>query len=580
MRKMNQHRKSIFPKLATVTLILLLFIYAQCPTIIPPESGALPPDPGEAGKATVAGIDSDNDGVRDDIQRYIALNFPDSKSTRKALMEYAKACQLFVHELDDEEKTMRNAEAMNQAITCAFCSLRQQDEGYEIFYEIEGKFFNTADRIRAYIKSQNLLGGKIFTIAPTNEQCNRCGNTGNVNNALSNTGRCPSNDFDIKIYFGNGMFNSIMEARLSMSALQILIGDETPDGEKIRYSFSYNQNEKWWLQLIQVLVQKDFDIWDSFLSYIRDSSETPESVRDEIKSIYSEASANNYIIDTDLRSHVDHYRADIFEGKKVVVVAHSQGNFYANNAYGRVGSKGFGIVSVATPANFVKGGGYHTTLTNDLVIALVRLIMGALDGNVTNSYRYGWLNHNFIGAYMMIGSKSREQIKTQVIDTIKKLEKPETIAEQGIITITLTWGSQPDVDLHVFEPSDPRTHVFYGQPQGSIGYLDVDDIDGYGPEHYYAKCEDLKTGTYDLGVNYFSGSRAEVAKIVVHAYDKEWQYRIPLPEALGEDGDDSPKIFARIIVSLDEENYYTFKIESVNPTFIISDRDNKNGRFK
>jgi len=37
------------------------------------SSSVLPPNPGEAGKATLQGIDSDNDGVRDDIQRYIAL---------------------------------------------------------------------------------------------------------------------------------------------------------------------------------------------------------------------------------------------------------------------------------------------------------------------------------------------------------------------------------------------------------------------------------------------------------------------------------------------------------------------------
>ena len=38
----------------------------------PPETDIpviLPPDPGEAGKLTLAGIDSNNDGVRDDLER-------------------------------------------------------------------------------------------------------------------------------------------------------------------------------------------------------------------------------------------------------------------------------------------------------------------------------------------------------------------------------------------------------------------------------------------------------------------------------------------------------------------------------
>ena len=33
----------------------------------------LPPDPGKAGKETLLGIDTDSDGVCDDIQRYIYL---------------------------------------------------------------------------------------------------------------------------------------------------------------------------------------------------------------------------------------------------------------------------------------------------------------------------------------------------------------------------------------------------------------------------------------------------------------------------------------------------------------------------
>jgi hypothetical protein len=40
------------------------------------SGSALPPDPGEAGKQTMLGIDSDGDGIRDDVQRYIYLTYP------------------------------------------------------------------------------------------------------------------------------------------------------------------------------------------------------------------------------------------------------------------------------------------------------------------------------------------------------------------------------------------------------------------------------------------------------------------------------------------------------------------------
>ena len=74
---------------------------------------------------------------------------------------------------------------------------------------------------------------------------------------------------------------------------------------------------------------------------------------------------------------------------------------------------------------------------------------------------------------------------------------PNATQENGIITIQLTWDHQPDLDLHVYEPGydDPslniRGHVYFANPQGKFGYLDVDDVNQYGPEHYYASYDNL-----------------------------------------------------------------------------------------
>jgi len=53
----------------------------------------LPPDPGRAGLTTLAGIDSNGNGVRDDIERYIALTYPQSAKTRAALTQMAAALE-------------------------------------------------------------------------------------------------------------------------------------------------------------------------------------------------------------------------------------------------------------------------------------------------------------------------------------------------------------------------------------------------------------------------------------------------------------------------------------------------------
>lgn len=54
----------------------------------------LPKDPGYKGKKTVLGIDSDNDGIRDDLQLQIHLKFPDSPNARAAYLYFAKSIRI------------------------------------------------------------------------------------------------------------------------------------------------------------------------------------------------------------------------------------------------------------------------------------------------------------------------------------------------------------------------------------------------------------------------------------------------------------------------------------------------------
>lgn len=559
MRKMNQNRRSTFTKLATVTLILLIFIYAKCPTVIPPESGALPPDPGEAGKATIAGIDSDNDGVRDELQRYIALTYPGDEYTQKALTNYVTAYQDFILELDDKEATIKNAEAMKEAMVCVFCARRAQDDAFEVLGDIEGETLNTADRILAYLKAEKHLGGMTFAISPSEEQCAICQEldpTSHISQtARTSPGKCPK--FDISIYFVNGMLNFHNGATASMKALQDKFGDEIGEEKKIKYDLSYNSFEIDPRALfVELLLQKGFDDWRFVAKYLNGLMDAPEWIENLLFEAVSKATAaTSYVIDSDLRQHINNYKTDLLEGKKVVLVAHSQGNFYANEACSLINSDSIATVAVATPAHYIAKGFYYTTLERDKIIKLIP----SLPANTKNSQRYEWTGHSFIKSYLE-GDISGPKIINQIRSTIEKLKDPIEEAHQGIITVTLTWGSQPDVDLHVYEPDG--SHVFYGYPQGTSGYLDIDDTSGYGPEHYYAKCENLQTGTYRIGVNYYDGDRPETAVIQVRAHNQHREYKKLLASALGPDGDNSPTTVADVIVTLDERGYFKFDIKS------------------
>jgi hypothetical protein len=125
----------------------------------PPGSG-LPPDPGEDGMATLEGIDSDQDGIRDDIQRYIALTYPDSQKTRAALRQFTLAFQKAVLESPDEESALRNTEIEARASECLWyihsrSSIKMSDS-------LMAEYLNTMERSRAYLAYNSKLGGHTF----------------------------------------------------------------------------------------------------------------------------------------------------------------------------------------------------------------------------------------------------------------------------------------------------------------------------------------------------------------------------------------------------------------------------------
>jgi len=122
------------------------------------------PDPGAAGKLTLAGIDSDNDGVRDDVQRWIAMTFPNSQKTRAAVTQMAKAMQLMILNAADEANARKYSSAADSASFCIsfvrgqILGLRSSD-AYNLKRELEAVYLNTAVRSRAWMQADSYLGG-------------------------------------------------------------------------------------------------------------------------------------------------------------------------------------------------------------------------------------------------------------------------------------------------------------------------------------------------------------------------------------------------------------------------------------
>ena len=122
----------------------------------------LPPDPGEEADKTVAGVDVNENGIRDDVELAIFKAYPDSAKTRAVLLQYALALQMeFTQEGVNEKTVTEIITKQSRADSCISDTLvpRESAESTREYSDIQkintfinfvkDKQINTEDRKKA-----------------------------------------------------------------------------------------------------------------------------------------------------------------------------------------------------------------------------------------------------------------------------------------------------------------------------------------------------------------------------------------------------------------------------------------------
>jgi hypothetical protein len=180
------------------------------------------------------------------------------------------------------------------------------------------------------------------------------------------------------VFFVNGLNNSTAEAAASLEALAQRLGPQL-QGDCLNFALAYNDTS----------VPLTFD---------------------------------SDVVDANVRS----YRAELALGNKVILVPHSNGNVYADAAYGRLTPAerlSLGVVAVATLLGSVPGDGPYVTLVEDTFVAG---FPGHLPANTTNT---GGFCPEFIGCHAFVGfylegEASGPRIVQAVSETIARLVRP------------------------------------------------------------------------------------------------------------------------------------------------------------
>ncbi|MCG7536602.1 hypothetical protein [Pseudoalteromonas sp. OOF1S-7] len=274
--------------------------------------------------------------------------------------------------------------------------------------------------------------------------------------------RTDTSEFSLRTKAATGKEGSSQRERALLYFNGMLTGNKALDinTPAIKSAMSYqfdvfehvsNENEFFVDQFAEVISQKqqdephisESDFWERAAYYslggaLLDLSAFTASLIDE----YSQPT------DKDLESMIKTTINYINSGFNVVILAHSQGNFYANFTYNEIARR-YGdtflrhleLVSVATPAVSTSGGGPHTTNTNDRVMNAIRVAKPASQepraANITIPFFEDKTGHGLGETYIRqdpvsIGHlESKEKIRQDVIDAFEKMEAQKENEDDG-----------------------------------------------------------------------------------------------------------------------------------------------------
>ncbi len=102
-------------------------------------NGELPPEPDAAAKdATLAGVDSNQNGIRDDVERVIYLKYKDTPKVVIAMLQYAKALQMEFTHVYNSETFVAVTQEESRGSVCIL-DIKKSDEVDELVFNTQAR---------------------------------------------------------------------------------------------------------------------------------------------------------------------------------------------------------------------------------------------------------------------------------------------------------------------------------------------------------------------------------------------------------------------------------------------------------
>ncbi len=160
---MKYYQLFSFTILFGINLLSTNLVMAQEPLIVqsePVNDNELPPDPGKKGLQTIEGIDSDNDGVRDDVEIAIAKRYPSNEKARSALRKFAKSLQRAFIAQNNNQQQLRSC--LSEIVAASDHITFSTPNPREDILFIEMVMANTKERSEIYRDVNAAASGQFF----------------------------------------------------------------------------------------------------------------------------------------------------------------------------------------------------------------------------------------------------------------------------------------------------------------------------------------------------------------------------------------------------------------------------------
>jgi hypothetical protein len=246
--------------------------------------------------------------------------------------------------------------------------------------------------------------------------------------AQSSGSSCPPAVTDL--VYSNGVLNTVSQAMISevklcqsYSGHLLAVAASGTSPVTLHCGLAVNQTEGLIGDLLEAALLSVQSSVTEFFRMLSGIDAMPAAFQTALQNVAAEAAIPD-VTGGDLTSQVAMYQGFAAAGDKVVIVAHSEGNFFANLAYAQLSESDaahVGVIGVADPDSYVAAGGPYTTFDTDLIIQVAtaaRELAGltTLPPNASASTLAGinnTLNHAFVEAYLAsAGATILENIDT------------------------------------------------------------------------------------------------------------------------------------------------------------------------